>query len=433
MKERLAKFDPQCNKITERLFLGSETVAKNKALLDQNGVTHILNCAGTICLEYFPQDFSYKYLSLVDGKSEDVSCLLYDVVEWFEEVLAADPRHKIFVHCQQGVSRSTTMLIAYLMWLNRTPFEATLHMVKQIRDICNPNQNFFVQLLDYWKRISGPPSATRLYQIQPHTIYSPQLIVSKEVRLAVGAKKTDPDALLDSRGVYLLTTPACVFVWVGKESIPLLLEGARVWARRYCKFERIPGPPTEVSQGLEPASFWEALGCQTAPPSNFHQPAFDHICNNVLPLTLSGKSLREEYREKLRLQLISSGVDPTKNDQLSFSDASVNPTGGASSSTSRGSKHHVALFQAPDFEPMGTFDIDDLSDDSLFALVDDAPTTVVYIWVGSDYHARLSSKKARTLARACLEKNPKPTYSKKPIVHLIHEDKEPEEFWTYFH
>ena len=54
------RFDPICSEITERLFLGSETVAKDSKLLKKHGITHILNCAGTVCPEYFPTMFQYR-------------------------------------------------------------------------------------------------------------------------------------------------------------------------------------------------------------------------------------------------------------------------------------------------------------------------------------------------------------------------------------
>jgi len=33
------------------MYLGSDSVARNKTLLKETGITHILNCAGTICNE----------------------------------------------------------------------------------------------------------------------------------------------------------------------------------------------------------------------------------------------------------------------------------------------------------------------------------------------------------------------------------------------
>jgi hypothetical protein len=48
-RTRLKIFDPLCSEIEKDVFLGSQTVAMNKELLLEKGITHILNCAGVIC------------------------------------------------------------------------------------------------------------------------------------------------------------------------------------------------------------------------------------------------------------------------------------------------------------------------------------------------------------------------------------------------
>jgi len=81
----LAQFDGVCSMIKDNLFLGSETIARDVAALRRANVTHILNCAGTICPNYHPKVFQYKTLFLSDGKMEDFTCLFYDDLEWMEE------------------------------------------------------------------------------------------------------------------------------------------------------------------------------------------------------------------------------------------------------------------------------------------------------------------------------------------------------------
>lgn len=425
MKERLATFLPQCNRVTEQLYLGGEKVAANKELLQANHITHVLNCAGTICLEYFPEDFTYKYLSLVDGKAEDVMCLLYDVLDWIDATLTANPKHKIFIHCQQGVSRSSTMLIAYLMWTQKKPFNDVLLQVKSVRDICNPNQNFQCQLMEYlWKRTTQPLTSTRAYRIQPHTVYSPELIVCKEISLA---KQPLP---LDPRGAFVFTTPTGCSIWIGKDCQSVLAEGATLWAHRFEKYEKVPPKLRIVHQESTTEDFWTSIGL-TTPPHIENHAANDHAYQVVLPMTLSGKSLREEYRAVLREQLLSSGVDPTKNDTLSFDQVSS-----ASATGSASSKPTASLYQGPgpEWPTLGTFDIDDLQSDEIYALVVDPSSSapqkrVVYIWVGGDV-SKISRKKARSLAKECLEVHSLPFQEIK--VHLVKDGKEDDDFWKYF-
>lgn len=120
-RERLKLCDVQCSEITDGLYLGSETVSANLELLKKNGITHILNCAGAICKVYHPEHFQYRVLYLLDGREEDITCLFYDVIDWIEN--ARNSGGRVFIHCQQGVSRSSAMAICYLMWKNNSTFQ----------------------------------------------------------------------------------------------------------------------------------------------------------------------------------------------------------------------------------------------------------------------------------------------------------------------
>lgn len=52
----------------------------------------------------------------------------------------------MLVHCSQGVSRSVTLVIAYLMWRNGQCFEEAFAAVKAARGVANPNIGFVCQV-----------------------------------------------------------------------------------------------------------------------------------------------------------------------------------------------------------------------------------------------------------------------------------------------
>lgn len=52
----------------------------------------------------------------------------------------------VLVHCAQGKSRSTTLVLAYLMVLNKTNLQDTLSLVKSKRRMAEPNKNFMKRL-----------------------------------------------------------------------------------------------------------------------------------------------------------------------------------------------------------------------------------------------------------------------------------------------
>lgn len=111
---------------------------------EQNGITHILNCASVICKVYHPGKFKYRCLWLLDGREEDITCLFYDVIDFIES--ARQENGHVFIHCQQGVSRSSAMTIAYMMWKNGKDYASTHSEVKKKRNVSNPNAGFVVQV-----------------------------------------------------------------------------------------------------------------------------------------------------------------------------------------------------------------------------------------------------------------------------------------------
>ena len=52
----------------------------------------------------------------------------------------------MLLHCSQGVSRSASLAIAYLMWKQNSTFDSTLAAVKAIRGVANPNIGFTCQV-----------------------------------------------------------------------------------------------------------------------------------------------------------------------------------------------------------------------------------------------------------------------------------------------
>ena len=53
---------------------------------------------------------------------------------------------RVLLHCSQGVSRSASLAIAYLMWKQNSTFDSTLAAVKAIRGVANPNIGFTCQV-----------------------------------------------------------------------------------------------------------------------------------------------------------------------------------------------------------------------------------------------------------------------------------------------
>lgn len=259
-RHRIARFDKECSKVADHIYVGGDAVARDREILRQNGITHILNCVGSSCSEYFKPDLVYKTLWLTDSPSEDITSILYDVFDYFEEVREQGGR--VFVHCFQGVSRSISLVIAYVMWRKGQSFEDAFRLVKAARGIANPNVGFACQLLECQKRVNeiplSPNSVVRMYRMRPHSAYDPLHLVPKAVR------EPSP-AALDSRGAFLVHIPSSIFVWIGSSCEPVMEKDAKAAACQVVRYENVHGPIVTVQEGEEPAEFWEALSSSKAP------------------------------------------------------------------------------------------------------------------------------------------------------------------------
>jgi protein-tyrosine phosphatase len=75
-------------------------------------------------------------LPVTDFDSADLQRKLPECVRGLDGLLKAG--HSVYVHCTAGVSRSPTVVVAYLHWRLAWPLAQALAHVKEIRDCC-PN------------------------------------------------------------------------------------------------------------------------------------------------------------------------------------------------------------------------------------------------------------------------------------------------------
>ena len=251
-KDKIAFFDKECSKVAEHIYLGGDAVAKDRDILKKNGITHVLNCVGFVCPEYFKADFVYRTLWLQDSPTEDITSILYDVFDYFEDV--REQKGKVFVHCCQGVSRSTSLVIAYLMWREGQSFDDAFQYVKEARGIADPNMGFACQLLQCQKRVHAfplsPSSLLRVYRIAPHSPYDPLHLVPKMLN--------DPlPSAFDSRGAFIVQVPSAIYVWLGKNCEVIMEREARGAVSQIVRYERVQVPAHVIKEGDEPSFFWD--------------------------------------------------------------------------------------------------------------------------------------------------------------------------------
>jgi protein-tyrosine phosphatase len=69
--------------------------------------------------------------------------------KWIAKALNSSPDARVLVHCFQGISRSTTIVCAYLMFSRGWSVSHSLSHIKGLRYIAEPNPGFVSQLKEY--------------------------------------------------------------------------------------------------------------------------------------------------------------------------------------------------------------------------------------------------------------------------------------------
>jgi protein-tyrosine phosphatase len=72
--------------------------------------------------------------------------ILKDLPMCFEFIEKGIQKGKVYVHCQQGISRSATIVIAWIMYKYEKSFEEAFAFVQKARPVIHPNVGFVNQL-----------------------------------------------------------------------------------------------------------------------------------------------------------------------------------------------------------------------------------------------------------------------------------------------
>ena len=98
--------------IIQNLYLGNMAASDNKAALQRLGITHILSVTSS-CKPQYSKEFEYKQIEVLDMPSTNLTKYFDDAAEFISEGITG--KNKCLVHCNAGISRSTSMVMAYLI------------------------------------------------------------------------------------------------------------------------------------------------------------------------------------------------------------------------------------------------------------------------------------------------------------------------------
>lgn len=158
----------EVSRILGGIYLGGFLpIANHVPLKVQYNVTHILS---VLKLETIPEylirkGYTFKNIPIDDDDVTDIIQYFNETNKFIDECLYPmeqeyDPAkvdfkkkkqsgNAIYIHCQAGISRSTSFVVAYLMYRYDLSLANAMHAVRRRRPNVEPNPNFMEQLKVY--------------------------------------------------------------------------------------------------------------------------------------------------------------------------------------------------------------------------------------------------------------------------------------------
>ena len=251
------------------LYLSSYNAAKNKELIDKNKITNIINCAADFCNNDFSNEPNLNYLSfyLKDHVMENIECIFYECIEYIESVKEKNGR--VLIHCIQGISRSVSIVMAYLIYKNKYTYDKAFSLVQSKREISSPNFGFSIQLQNFYLRLYEPIDKYRyipkIFAVGSFQNEQPCKIVCRLMNEPFfEIKENAQTRMFDKRGIFIIVSINNIYIWIGSKinlkMKDIYLDNAKNYILLLQKYENAPkNDIIYINEGNEDDNFLNDL------------------------------------------------------------------------------------------------------------------------------------------------------------------------------
>eukprot|EP01060_Flectonema_neradi_P015294 TRINITY_DN21951_c0_g1_i1.p1 TRINITY_DN21951_c0_g1~~TRINITY_DN21951_c0_g1_i1.p1 ORF type:complete len:211 (+),score=15.54 TRINITY_DN21951_c0_g1_i1:51-635(+) len=150
--------------IVPGLLIGSRFAAENRSAFESNGIKFVVNTSKEIP-SYFKDDatlrVTYLNLHLTDSKEDDIKSCFGETFDFIDSAITSGA--SVLVHCQAGISRSATIVIAYLMRKQKMTLRDAYFHAKSKKHNIQPNIHFFSTLQDFERQLTGSDTTFSLF------------------------------------------------------------------------------------------------------------------------------------------------------------------------------------------------------------------------------------------------------------------------------
>ena len=127
--------------ITDNLYLSNYFISKQYDRLKSLNINQILSI-GKELPQHNTTEFKTLHIELEDRTDENIK-------QHFETAIEFINNGPTLVHCYAGISRSATIVLAYMMKTYKLPLYLAMKHCKSRRSIISPNSGFMKQLYEF--------------------------------------------------------------------------------------------------------------------------------------------------------------------------------------------------------------------------------------------------------------------------------------------
>ncbi|MGL5264295.1 MAG: dual specificity protein phosphatase family protein [Candidatus Rhabdochlamydia sp.] len=134
--------------ICPQLFLGNQESAQNFFFIQSRKITHIINSASKDFASYAFPGVQHYDIPLSDELNASITPYLAASVNFIKK--AQKEGGSVLSHCEQGLSRSVSIVIAYLISEEGMTYRSALNKIREVRPQAQPNPTFAKELNQFY-------------------------------------------------------------------------------------------------------------------------------------------------------------------------------------------------------------------------------------------------------------------------------------------
>ncbi|CAI5736846.1 unnamed protein product [Hyaloperonospora brassicae] len=145
------------NEIADRfLYLGNFWQANSAKVIESLQITHVVNMGAITVHRNKFAHVEYLDVAIKDNVDVDIAQEFDRTIEFIQKAALGNGR--VLIHCVQGVSRSSTICIWYVMLQTKCTLSAAYSHVLKCRPLIFPNRGFMAQLIANERQLYGDQS-----------------------------------------------------------------------------------------------------------------------------------------------------------------------------------------------------------------------------------------------------------------------------------